>query len=403
MRINKIDIIQYIMVCCLCNEGLWLSVIDSVYYFDVALIENFHYHLLKGIGSELTDMIDLVRLYRLTVEHITAVIKTAHGNCKPCAACGHVVASDSLQHESILQAAVDYYIGLNDQQSEIMSKLDNCYEEMIEINEMIGMTSIKKEFVSLIKFLATINPEELQKNSFLMHMVISGPPGHGKTEIAKLLGNAFRKSGILTSDKFVIATRANLIGKYCGHTAKETTAMFDRARGGVIFIDEVYSLGNPEKRDVFTGECINTINQLLSERTDTLCIIAGYEKEIAESFFSYNPGLERRFPWRFKIKQYSEVDLVNIFKKKVAAVGYELEPDALLESDIKAHKDMFPNAGGDIVNLVTNCMLAYYDNSFLYPKLGRPINRCDVLSGLNRYIGNREVKVPDMPPMHMYS
>jgi SpoVK/Ycf46/Vps4 family AAA+-type ATPase len=309
------------------------------------------------------------------------------------------------EHDNILEGVSHYYTGLSDEQCRVLDKLTNCIDEMLVIDQMIGMDEIKGEFVRLLKFLSTIEPGELKKNSFLMHMVIMGPPGHGKTEIAKLLGNALKKSGLLTSDKFVVATRADLIGKYCGHTARDTTAVFDRARGGVIFIDEVYALGNPEKQDVFTGECINTINQLLSERTDTLCIVAGYENEIDTCFFSYNPGLERRFPWRFNIKPYTEQDLVDIFHKKLKDTGQSAMPDALFPSDIKKHKELFSNAGGDIVNLVTNCMLSYYDNLFLQGPAGRPINRADVLGGMKRYIANRKTagrSIDSGPPSGMY-
>jgi len=299
--------------------------------------------------------------------------------------------------------AVQYYSGLNDQQYGILNKLTICFNELVAIDEMIGMEEIKGEFVRLVKFLSSIDPKELRQNSFLMHIVIMGPPGHGKTEIARLLGNAFQKSGLLTSDKFVTAGRAELIGAYCGHTARETTKMFDKARGGVIFIDEVYSLGNTEKRDVFTGECIDTINKLLSERTDTLCMIAGYEEEIETRFFAYNKGLERRFPWRFRIKPYTEADLVEIFKKKINDIGHQIQNDALLPSDLKMHRHAFPNAGGDIVNLTTNTMLAYYDNCFLQGQTGRPINRLDVQNGLTRYLANRKPK-PDMTaPIGMYT
>jgi len=389
--------------CCLCDERLWERYRDVSYYLDVMLIEKFHVALQRPVQS-LSDLIELVSLYSTIALHIEQVINNCHKNCLRCAVCGHhmTVSVSAASRDNVLERAVSYYVGLDAVQAKVLSRLSNCITEMTAINQMIGMENIKEEFVRLMKFLATINPQELQDNSFLMHMVIMGPPGHGKTEVAKLLGNAFKKSGLLTADKFVIATRADLIGKYCGHTARETTAMFDKARGGVIFIDEVYALGNPEKRDVFTGECINTINQLLSERTDTLCIIAGYEEEIETCFFSYNPGLQRRFPWRFKIKQYTEEDLVRIFQKKMGDIGRALSPSALTAQDLKDHRDQFPNAGGDIVNLVTNCMLAYYDNSFLCSVAGRPLDRKDVQDGLKRYLSNRKKEVKSEPPFGMY-
>jgi hypothetical protein len=356
----------------------------------------------SGETTELLDMIALVKSYQITILHIMQVILEEHDSCSYCPCCGEDrEAVMKPEHNLILNAAAQYYTGMTDIQCSVLDKLANCVDEMIEIEEMIGMTEIKHEFVRLLKFLSTMNPGELAKNSIMMNMVIMAPPGHGKTEVAKLIAKAFQKSGLLTSDAFVEARRSDLIGKYCGHTAKQTTEMFDKARGGVIFIDEIYALGNPEKRDVFTRECINTIMQLLSERPDTICIIAGYEHEIKTHFFSYNPGLERRFPWRFKIKQYTAEDLISIFHKKMHKLGHSVEDGALLPGDLGDHKELFPNAGGDIVNLVTSCMLSYYDNNFMKHDNGRPVGRDDVLGGLLRYTGNRDKKIPPSPPPPM--
>ena len=242
-----------------------------------------------------------------------------------------------------------------------------------------------------------------------MHIAIFGPPGHGKTEIARLLAKAFARSGLLSEPNvFVTARRSDLIGKYCGHTAKNTTEMFDKARGGVIFIDEIYSLGNAKKDDVFTGECINTINQLLSERTDTLCIIAGYEKEADESFFAYNKGLRRRFPFRFVIDPYDADDLVSIFVKLARDKKWKVQPNALRSEDIEPHREtIFDNAGGDMNNLLVKCIIAHYQLAFLSSDDNGELEltREDVLRGLEDYKENKK-KAGDSeigpPPVGMY-
>ena len=137
----------------------------------------------------------------------------------------------------------------------------------------------------------------------LNHCVITGPPGVGKTTLAALLGDIYLRLGFLKNNNFVVARRSELIGKYCGHTAVQTQEKINEAEGGVLFIDEVYSLGNKKKSDSFTKECIDTINQNLTEKGDKfLCIVAGYEKDVEECFFAYNRGLERRFPIRFKYR-----------------------------------------------------------------------------------------------------
>lgn len=391
------------MNCCFCKQLDW-SLFPDQFHIDPFNVESLH-NALSNVGKDLADIIALATLFNTCVTSVKDLITLQHSHCLRCSHCNSTLSatiiSDSTKN-SIIDIASQYYLALSDSQFSILKKLANCLPEMCAIDSMIGMFNIKHEFVRLIKFLATTDRSSLNANSCLMHMVISGPPGHGKTEIAKLLGNAFRKSGLLTKDTFIIATRADLIGAYCGHTAKDTTEMFDKARGGVIFIDEVYSLGNSEKRDVFTSECINTINQLLSERADTLCIVAGYEKEINDCFFSYNPGLQRRFPWRFNIKPYSDQDLVDIFYKKIADLSYSADPYALIPSDISSHRHLFQNAGGDISNLVTFATLAHFDNTFLSTG-SSAISRLDVLAALNLLINSKPKQPLDLPPPHMYS
>ena len=128
-------------------------------------------------------------------------------------------------------------------------------------------------------------------NDDMLHTVITGSPGTGKTELGKILGKVYKAMGVLSNGTFHIAKRSDLIGRFQGHTAVKTQEFIDKCKGGVMFIDEAYSLGNKEQRDTFSKECIDTINQNLTERRDFLCIIAGYRKELNKCFFAYNPGL----------------------------------------------------------------------------------------------------------------
>ena len=112
----------------------------------------------------------------------------------------------------------------------------------------------------------------------MLHCVIEGPPGVGKTEVAKILGQIYRKMGILTSDKFKSVKRSHLIGGYLGQTAIKTQKVLDECNGGVLFIDEAYSLGNSEGKDSYSKECIDTLTAHLSEnKQNFICIIAGYK------------------------------------------------------------------------------------------------------------------------------
>ena len=189
--------------------------------------------------------------------------------------------------------------------------LHNIKEQLKELINIIGMSNLKKNILDQILYY--IQDLHLYGNDF-MHTVIYGPPGTGKTEIAKIIGKLFMKMGILKSGVFKKVTRSDLVSGYLGQTALKTKDVIKDCLGGVLFIDEAYALGNNEKKDSFSKECIDTLCEALSEYKDNLMvIIAGYEVELKECFFSYNTGLDSRFTWRFKTDDYNAEDLKNIF------------------------------------------------------------------------------------------
>jgi SpoVK/Ycf46/Vps4 family AAA+-type ATPase len=402
--------------CYVCKEDGWQTMNDNYVFEHPERLSE----LLTAPFPDLRSIIEICTVYQNFENEVADTMKKYHReNCLKCPSCSQRVSKERrlrLSHKSPLSTAANkeiycdfteaicYFGNLNAVQFGVLEKLKSCTSEIQEIENMIGMENIKQEFARVMKYLATY---EQGCKEPLMHMGIYGPPGHGKTQIARLIGKAFSKSGLLTkSDVFVLATRADLIGAYCGHTAKNTTKMFDSARGGVIFIDEIYSLGNPEKSDVFTKECIDTINQLLSERTDTLCIIAGYENEAEESFFSYNPGLARRFPFNFVIKPYTETELVKIFTKLAKEDGWDVSSDAFMTTDLSP-ADIFNNAGGDMENLLVKSIMAHYENNFLssLSVKSKCLTRDDVLKGIEAYKLNKKTGKSDKkaPPPGMYA
>jgi len=276
-----------------------------------------------------------------------------------------------------------------------MQSLHNIKESLEELNNMIGMNELKTNIVDQIIYFV----QELHKNKNtsgdFMHTVIYGPPGTGKTEIAKMMGKIYSKIGILNKGTFKKVTRSDLIAGYLGQTALKTRDVINEALGGVLFIDEAYSLGNSEKRDSFSKECIDTLCEALSDNKENLMvIIAGYEKELKDCFFNYNQGLDSRFTWRFKTDEYNHEDLYNIFIKKVKDIGWELEENSEITSEwFKKNKDYFKFFGRDIETILAKTKIAHSKRIFCRPaNEKKKINLKDLNKGLEIYIKNEDTK-----------
>ena len=241
-----------------------------------------------------------------------------------------------------------------------------------------------------------------------MHTVIYGPPGTGKTEMAKIIGQIFSKLGILKKGTFKKVTRSDLIAGYLGQTAIKTRDVINECLGGVLFIDEAYALGNSELRDSFSKECIDTLNQNLSERRDFLCIIAGYEEQLEECFFKYNEGLRRRFTFRYDLVPYKFTELMQIFEKKINLIEWSLsykindtDDDNIKESKekikaniselFKKNQKKFPNYGGDIETLILNCKIVHTRRcTFKDGEMRRCLSFEDIQNGINMFLKNRK-------------
>lgn len=236
----------------------------------------------------------------------------------------------------------------------ILQKLYNIINPLKKLDNMIGLDSIKKSLFKKIIYYVR-NPD----NEDYLHTVISGPPGVGKTELSKIYADIFVKLGILKNDKFIEIKRDDLIAKYLGQTAPKTRKILDEAMGGVLFLDEAYSLGNEEKRDSFSKEAIDMINQYLSEKkNEFMMIIAGYDDELEKCFFSFNPGLKRRFSSYYKIDKYTCNELVEIFKFKIKNSKYNLNiNDKDLNSFFKTNYNNLKYFGGDIEKII--CEIKY--------------------------------------------
>jgi SpoVK/Ycf46/Vps4 family AAA+-type ATPase len=223
-------------------------------------------------------------------------------------------------------------------------KLYNLIPTLEELNNIIGMENVKETiFKSICYFIYNLhNKKELN------HVMITGPPGVGKTTVAQIIGKIYLSLGFLENDTFNIAKRSDLIAGYLGQTAIKTQKMIDKSIGGVLFIDEVYSLGNNEGRDIFSKECIDTINLNMTRDEPWLLIVGGYKEDIEKSFLSYNKGLERRFTIRLNIDNYTGEQLFLIFKKFVKDDNWFLHNENDIKKLIIDNKNIFKYFGGDI-------------------------------------------------------
>ena len=278
-----------------------------------------------------------------------------------------------------------------------LKALNKCVAPLKELNSMIGMKNIKEMIVDLI-FFRLQNLEENKEE--LWHLVIQGTPGSGKTEVAKIIGKLYYGLGITKEDKFIQARRSDLIGKYLGHTAKNTQEFFDKAKGGILFIDEAYSLGNPDNKDSFSKECIDTINQNLTENKDTVVFIAGYKEQLEESFFSYNPGLNRRFKIRMTVDKYNAPELRSIFLKKIEDNKWFILNENCEEqipvSFFEKNLSYFKYNGGDMENLWHFCKIVHARRIFGKSNdIVKKITKEDLENAFKFYSENEEFKSRD--------
>lgn len=350
---------------------------------------------------------------------------------------------------------------------------NSLINSLIELDSLIGLESIKESIFKQISYALLLTDDNYRKkNKYMLHTIITGPPGVGKTNLAYIIGKILSSLGIINrkesvdkilnenqevihslskniefiikktnliltllsndeefmeeeteeldfeynypyveenpeeetinmvkelldwiiklckesndkikcimmkqeetiennSYKFKKVTRTDLIGKWQGHTASKTLNVLEESIGGILFIDEAYQLINSEANsDNFGIECLNVINEFMSSHANEIIIIfAGYEKNMEETIFRVQPGLERRFLWKFNIEPYNSKELTQILIKQVADDGWELTndiDDKWLISLIGNNKDYFKNYGGDTSRLLFYSILNYAWNN----------------------------------------
>jgi signal recognition particle GTPase len=270
--------------------------------------------------------------------------------------------------------------------------LHNIKTELLELENMIGIDKIKQSiFEQLIYFIQNLHLGDNLNNSDYKHTVIMGPPGTGKTKVAKIIGKMYSKIGVLKNNIFKKVTRNDLIAGYLGQTALKTKKIIEECLGGVLFIDEAYSLGSQDKEDIYVKECLDTLCECLSDNKDNLMvIIAGYENELENNFFKMNNGLKSRFIWRFLIDTYNAKELMHILKLLVLEQGWNFEKEnTIIEQWFQDKKDNFLGLGRDMEILFTYTKIAHglriYGKDKEYQK---KISLDDMNNGYKTFLNN---------------
>lgn len=207
-------------------------------------------------------------------------------------------------------------------------ELDKILEE---VDELIGLEGVKTDIHNLVNLHRVRRMRQLKglkAPEISMHLVFTGNPGTGKTTIARKLATIYKSIGVLSTGVLVETDRAGLVAGYMGQTATKVTEQVDKAKGGILFIDEAYTLlGDPSKGD-FGQEAIDTLLKLMEDRRgDFMVIVAGYP-DLMEDFLDSNPGLRSRFNKFIKFEDYSTTELIAIFEKLCEENDYHIDPGA---------------------------------------------------------------------------
>lgn len=205
---------------------------------------------------------------------------------------------------------------------EVLERLDR---------ELVGLAPVKGRIHEIAAYLVVDKLRRelgLEATRPVLHMAFTGNPGTGKTTVAMRMATILNRLGYIRRDHLVVASRDDLVGQYIGHTAPKTKEVLKRAMGGVLFIDEAYSLYRAENERDYGQETIEILLQVMeNQREDLVVILAGYEDKM-EQFFTLNPGMRSRIAHHIRFPDYTEEELIAIGKLMIAEQNYYLDGPA---------------------------------------------------------------------------
>ncbi len=225
-------------------------------------------------------------------------------------------------------------------------------ELMDELNSLVGLEKVKASVSDLIAYQKVKHLREQQglfSEKKTMHLSFTGNPGTGKTTVARIVGRIYKQIGLLSKGHFLEVSRTDLIAGYQGQTALKVKAVIERAKGGVLFIDEAYSITENDHSDSYGRECLTELTKALEDyRDDLVVIVAGYTEPM-KLFFESNPGLKSRFNTFIEFDDYNETELELIFCRMCGKNCYELTEatqekiNLFIKNEVAAKDDQFAN------------------------------------------------------------
>lgn len=263
----------------------------------------------------------------------------------------HITINDSRMNITFKAQEEDKRVVEEIKETSIHPEHESINHIFQELNSMIGLENVKDLIYEIYAFLQIEKMRSeagLKIGSQSFHMLFKGNPGTGKTTVARLVAKLFQKMGLLSKGHLVEVERADLVGEYIGHTAQKTRELVKKAMGGILFIDEAYSLARGGEKD-FGKEAIDCLVKMMEDKKDDLIIIlAGYPDEMMD-FLETNTGLPSRFPIKIVFRDYTLDELILIANKMVNEREYMLSDAASrrlreIILDEKISEPVFSNA-----------------------------------------------------------
>ena len=301
------------------------------------MISETYLKLLKSEVKKLDDLTNNSYEFETVIQEI--VDNKKHSELELIKRLGNLSNNDIFpkikERQSTVLELLYKYLGsrLIDSEYAILKEVNTkSFDELSdELNSLIGLENVKKEIEDLVIFNKVQKNREkigLKKTNRTMHMAFLGNPGTGKTTVARIVGNMYRSLGILSKGHFIEATRTDLIAEYQGQTALKVKRLIQKAKGGVLFIDEAYSITENEKSDSYGRECLTELTKALEDyRDDLVVIVAGYD-DLMEKFFESNPGLKSRFNYFIEFEDYTVNQMFEIFLSYCKNEDYILQESA---------------------------------------------------------------------------